>query len=191
VTGKPQSQSQSQSRPQATANTSAPLAPSNSVPKVSTGVQGNQMTTLSSSMVASVKPGTQQSRPLSSFASYQPPRIPSGSGSGSVSDSKAKEQSSKLPQAPYHGGPSSTSVPAKAPRVQRGSWDIYSSLASGSPAPAQTVVSEGVCSISWYAPNKPGIKSGFSPVLPNVPTIFIRPSPKGFFTHSPSAFEPV
>ncbi|RKL44463.1 hypothetical protein BFJ70_g3605 [Fusarium oxysporum] len=142
VSGKPQSQSQSQSRPQATANTSAPLAPSNSVPKVSTGVQGNQMTTLSSSMVASVKPGTQQSRPLSSFASYQPPRIPSGSGSGSVSDSKAKEQSSKLPQAPYHGGPSSTSVPAKAPRVQRGSWDIYSSLASGSPAPAQTVQSQ-------------------------------------------------
>ncbi|ENH65416.1 Ankyrin repeat, PH and SEC7 domain containing protein secG [Fusarium oxysporum f. sp. cubense race 1] len=142
VTGKPQSQGQSQSRPQATANTSAPLAPSNSVPKVSTGVQGNQMTTLSSSMVASVKPGTQQSRPLSSFASYQPPRIPSGSGSGSVSDSKAKEQSSKLPQAPYHGGPSSTSVPAKAPTVQRGSWDIYSSLASGSPAPAQTVQSQ-------------------------------------------------
>ncbi|EXA40276.1 hypothetical protein FOVG_09172 [Fusarium oxysporum f. sp. pisi HDV247] len=142
VTGKPQSQSQSQSRPQATANTSAPLAPSNSVPKVSTGVQGNQMTTLSSSMVASVKPGTQQSRPLSSFASYQPPRIPSGSGSGSVSDSKAKEQSSKLPQAPYHGGPSSTSVPAKTPTVQRGSWDIYSSLASGSPAPAQTVQSQ-------------------------------------------------
>ncbi|KAK2673229.1 Ankyrin repeat [Fusarium oxysporum f. sp. vasinfectum] len=110
--------------------------------EVSTGVQGNQMTTLSSSMVASVKPGTQQSRPLSSFASYQPPRIPSGSGSGSVSDSKAKEQSSKLPQAPYHDGPSSTSVPAKAPRVQRGSWDIYSSLASGSPAPAQTVQSQ-------------------------------------------------
>ncbi|KAK2128526.1 hypothetical protein NOF04DRAFT_1244896 [Fusarium oxysporum II5] len=146
MTGKPQSQGQSQSRPQATANTSAPLAPSNSVPKVSTGVQGNQMTTLSSSMVASVKPGTQQSRPLSSFASYQPPRIPSGSGSGSgsgsVSDAKAKEQSSKLPQAPYHGGPSSTSVPAKAPMVQRGSWDIYSSLASGSPAPAQTVQSQ-------------------------------------------------
>ncbi|KAL7757972.1 hypothetical protein ACKLNR_012499 [Fusarium oxysporum f. sp. zingiberi] len=143
VTGKPQSQVQSQSRPQATANISAPLAPSNSVPKVSTGVQGNQMTTLSNSMAASVKPGTQQSRPLSSFASYQPPRIPSGSGSGSVSDAKSKEQSSKLPQAPYHGGPSSTSVPAKTPMVQRGSWDIYSSLASGSPAPAQTAQSPG------------------------------------------------
>ncbi|KAF5260653.1 hypothetical protein FOXYS1_8696 [Fusarium oxysporum] len=115
VSGKPQSQSQSQSRPQATANTSAPLAPSNSVPKVSTGVQGNQMTTLSSSM-------REWKWKCFRFQS--------------------KEQSSKLPQAPYHGGPSSTSVPAKAPRVQRGSWDIYSSLASGSPAPAQTVQSQ-------------------------------------------------
>ncbi|KAL9566910.1 hypothetical protein ACKAV7_008974 [Fusarium commune] len=115
VTGKPQSQVQSQSRPQATANTSVPLAPSNSVPKVSTGVQGNQMTTPSNSMAASVKPGTQQARPVSSFASYQPPWIPSGSGSGSALDAKAKEQSSKPPQAPYPGGPSSTSVPAKAP----------------------------------------------------------------------------
>ncbi|PNP75182.1 hypothetical protein FNYG_11325 [Fusarium nygamai] len=145
VAGQSQSQSQpqiqSQNRPQATANTSAPLAPSNPVPKVSTGVQGNQMNTPSNSMAASGKPGMQQVRPVSSFASYQHPRVPSGSESGSAFDAKVKEQSSKPPQAPYPGGPSST-VPAKAPMVQRGSWDIYSSLASASPAPAQTVESQ-------------------------------------------------
>ncbi|KAF5642564.1 ankyrin protein [Fusarium sp. NRRL 25303] len=142
VAGKPQSQTQSQSRPQATANTSVPLAPSNSAPKLSKGVQGNQMNTPSNSMAAPVKPGVQQARPVSSFASYQPPRVPSWSESRSGLDAKAKEQSSKPPQAPYLGGPSSTSAPAKAPMVQRGSWDIYSSLASGSPAPAQTVQSQ-------------------------------------------------
>ncbi|KLP17420.1 ankyrin 3 [Fusarium fujikuroi] len=142
VAGKPQSQCQNQGRPQTTANTSAPLAPSNSVPKVSTGVQGNQMNTPSNSMAAPVKPGVQQARPVSSFAGYQPPWFPSGSESGSGLDAKAKEQSSKPAQAPYPGSPSSTSAPAKAPMVQRGSWDIYSSLASGSPAPAQTVQSQ-------------------------------------------------
>ncbi|KAF5621630.1 ankyrin 3 [Fusarium tjaetaba] len=145
VSGKSQSQSETQIQnengPQATANTSAPVAPINPVPKVSAGVQGNQMNTPSNSMAASGKPGMQQVRPVSSFASYQPPRGPSGSESGSASDAKAKEQSSKPPQAPYPGGSSST-VPAKAPMVQRGSWDIYSSLASGSPAPAQTVQSQ-------------------------------------------------
>ncbi|RYC96552.1 hypothetical protein BFJ63_vAg914 [Fusarium oxysporum f. sp. narcissi] len=82
VSGKPQSQSQSQSRPQATANTSAPLAPSNSVPKVSTGVQGNQMTTLTSGSPAPAQtvqsqkayvpyPGTLQTSPGASPASAQ------------------------------------------------------------------------------------------------------------------------
>jgi ankyrin repeat protein len=136
-----ESQIQSQNRPQATVNTSVPLAPSNPVPKVSTGVQGNQMNTPGNTMAASGKPVMQQIRPVSSFASYQPPWVPSGSESGSASDAKAKEQSSKHPQAPYHGGSSST-VPAKAPMVQRGSWDIYSSLASGSPAPIQAVQSQ-------------------------------------------------
>nr|RBQ91653.1 hypothetical protein FVER53263_02335 [Fusarium verticillioides] len=69
---KPQSQSQSQiqsqDRPQVTVNTSAPLAPSNPVSKVSTGVQGNQMNTPSNYMAASEKPGMQQVRPVSSFA---------------------------------------------------------------------------------------------------------------------------
>ncbi|KAI1019905.1 hypothetical protein LB504_009549 [Fusarium proliferatum] len=142
VAGKPQSQIQNQSRPQATANTSAPLAPSNSVPKVSTGVQGNQMNTPSNSMATPVKPGVQQARPVSSVASYQPPWVPSESESGSGLGAKAKEQSSKPPQDPHPGGPSSTSAPAKAPMVQRGSWDVYSSLASGSPAPTQTVQSQ-------------------------------------------------
>ncbi|KAF5612931.1 ankyrin 3 [Fusarium subglutinans] len=96
----------------------------------------------SNSMVASGKPGTQQVRPVSSFASYQPPRIPSGSEAGISLDAKSKEQSSKLPQASYPGTSSSTSVPAKAPMVQRGSWDIYNSLASGSPAPTQAVQSQ-------------------------------------------------
>ncbi|KAG5781810.1 hypothetical protein H9Q73_004535 [Fusarium xylarioides] len=141
VAGKPQSQIQSQSRPQATANTSAPLAPSNPVPKVSTGVQGNRMNTPSNSIAASVKPGMQQVRPVSSFSSYQPPRVPRGIEGGSALDAKAEEQSSKPLQAPYPGGPSST-VPAKAPMVQRGSWDVYSSLVSGSPATAQTVQSQ-------------------------------------------------
>ncbi|KAF5604416.1 ankyrin 3 [Fusarium pseudoanthophilum] len=165
VAGKSQSQSQtqiqSQIRPQATASTSAPLAPSNPVPKVSTGVQGNQMYTPSNSMAASGKPGMQQFRPVSSFASYQPPRVPSGSESGSASDAKAKEQSSKPPQAPYPGGPSST-VSAKAPMVQRGSWDIYSSLASGSPVPAQTVQSRKA-----YVPypGTPQTSPGASPAL--------------------------
>ncbi|KAF5571935.1 ankyrin 3 [Fusarium phyllophilum] len=158
VAGKPQSQIQSQiqsqSRPQATANTSAPLAPSNSVPKVSTGVQGNWINPPpSNSIAASVKPRMQQVRPVSSFAT--------------------EEQSSKPLQAPYPGGPSST-VPAKAPMVQRGSWEVYSSLASGSPAPAQTVQSQKA-----YVP------------YPDVPTIFRWSSPKDFFTHSPSAFESV
>ncbi|KAF5982311.1 ankyrin 3 [Fusarium coicis] len=54
--------SQSQNRPQATVNTSVPLAPSNPVPKVSTGVQGNQMNTPGNSMAASGKPGMQQMR---------------------------------------------------------------------------------------------------------------------------------
>ncbi|KAF5648360.1 ankyrin 3 [Fusarium sp. NRRL 52700] len=125
----------------ATANTPAPLAPSNSVPKVSTGVRGNQINTPRNSMAAPAKPGMQQARPVSSFASYRPPRVPSGSESGSALDATVKEQSSKPPQAPYPGGPSST-VPAKAPMVQRRSWDIFSSLASGSPAPAQTVQSQ-------------------------------------------------
>ncbi|KAG4278849.1 hypothetical protein FPRO04_06170 [Fusarium proliferatum] len=142
VAGKPQSQIQNQSRPQATTNTSAPLAPSNSVPKVSRGVQGNQMNTPSNSMAAPVKPGVQQAGPVSPFASYQPPRVPSGSESGSGLGAKANEQSSKPPQAPHPGGLSSTSAPAKAPMVQRGSWDIYSSLVSGSPAPTQTVQSQ-------------------------------------------------
>ncbi|KAI1037941.1 hypothetical protein LB505_001586 [Fusarium chuoi] len=141
VAGKPQSQTQSQSRPQTTTKISAPFAPSNSAPRLSTGVQGNQMNTPSSSMAAPVKPGVQQARPVSYFASYQPPQVPSGSESGSALDAKAKEQSSKPPQAPYPGGPSST-VPTKTPMVQRGSWDIYSSLASGSPAPTQTVQSQ-------------------------------------------------
>ncbi|KAF5719756.1 ankyrin 3 [Fusarium mundagurra] len=116
--------------------------PNNPVPKASPGVQGNQMNTPSNSMAAPVKPGMQQVRPVSSFASYQPPRVPSGSESGNASDAKAKEQSSKPPQAPYPDGPSSTSAPTKAPMVQRGSWDIYSSLASVSPAPTQTVQSQ-------------------------------------------------
>jgi hypothetical protein len=141
VTGKPQSQVQSQNRPQKTANTSAPLATSISAPKASAGVQQNQMTTLSTSTAPSVKPGTQQARPVSSFATYQPPQIPSGNGSGSVSDVKAKEQSSK-PLQVLSPGSGASSVPVKAPMVQRGSWDIYSSLASGSPAPAQTVQSQ-------------------------------------------------
>ncbi|KAF5561403.1 ankyrin 3 [Fusarium napiforme] len=145
VSGKFQSQSQTQIQnqngPQATANTSVPVAPTNPVPKVFTGVQGNQMNTPNNFTAAPAKPGMQQVRPVSSFASYQPPRVPSGSESGSALDAKAKEQSSKPPRALYPGGSSST-VPAKAPMVQRGSWDIYSSLASGSPVPAQTVQSQ-------------------------------------------------
>ncbi|KAF5254348.1 hypothetical protein FANTH_833 [Fusarium anthophilum] len=142
VAGRPQSQIHSQSRPQAPAKTSAPFGHSNPVPKVSTGMHGNQINTPSNSMAASGKPGTQQVRPVSSFASYQPPRDPSGSEAGISLDAKSTEQSSKLPQAPYPGVPSSTSVPAKASMVQRGSWDIYSSLASGSPAPTQAVQSQ-------------------------------------------------
>ncbi|KAF5601890.1 ankyrin 3 [Fusarium pseudocircinatum] len=134
--------SRSQNRPQATANTSVPLAPSNPVPKVSTGVHGNQMSTPSNSMAASGMPGMQQVRPVSSFASCQRPRVPSGSESVIALDAKAKEQSSKPPQTPHPEGSSSTSAPAKAPMVQRGSWDIYSSLASGSLAPTQTVQSQ-------------------------------------------------
>ncbi|KAF5687352.1 ankyrin protein 3 [Fusarium denticulatum] len=165
VAGKSQSQSQTQiqgqNRPQATANTSAPLAPSNPVPKVSTAVQGNQMSIPSNSMAASGKPGMQQVRPVSSFASCQPTRVPGGSESGSALDAEAKEESSKPPQAPYPGGPSSTSAPAKAPMVQRGSWDIYSSLASGSPAPTQTVQSQK--SYVPY-PGTPQTSPGASPV---------------------------
>ncbi|KAF5534473.1 ankyrin 3 [Fusarium mexicanum] len=142
VAGRPQSQIHSQSRPQAPANTSAPLAPSNPVPQVSTGVHGNQTSTLANSMAASGKPGAQQVRPVSSFASYQPPRAPSGSETGISLDAKSKEQSSKHPQAPYPVASSCTSVPTKAPMVQRGSWDIYSSLASGSPAPTRAVQSQ-------------------------------------------------
>ncbi|KAF9769094.1 hypothetical protein IL306_013537 [Fusarium sp. DS 682] len=132
---KPQSSIQSQSRPQATTNTPSPLGPSSSVPKISPEVQQSLMSTLKNSSATSVKPEMQQVRPVSSFATYQPLQILRGSESGGVSvpGAKAKEQPTKPTQTPYPG--STSPGQAKAPMVQRGSWDLYSSLASGSPVP--------------------------------------------------------